>query len=221
MSKDRLDNLKEFIESNRERGLAHVDSSWDIKSFNEQDIFYIILFCILVPGGRAKRADLAVEKLKELNYCYAYLTDYRLFKLLKPLVRFPKQKFERVKEFKKTKTKIIQDIIKLHKETNDLDILRKFLVNNINGFGYKASSHFLRNMGIKDLAIIDTHILKYTKYFISEDLQDIKPNTEKNYKLLEDGFNKWAREVFNLKPAYLDWFIWCFEAGVDVEEMDR
>ena len=36
---------------------------------------------------------------------------------------------------------------------------RDFLCDNIKGMGMKAASHFLRNLGIFDLAIIDTHII--------------------------------------------------------------
>lgn len=36
---------------------------------------------------------------------------------------------------------------------------REWLVNNIMGFGMKEASHYLRNVGYLDLAIIDRHIL--------------------------------------------------------------
>lgn len=38
---------------------------------------------------------------------------------------------------------------------------REFIVKNIKGLGYKEASHFLRNVGYDDVAIIDRHILRY------------------------------------------------------------
>jgi N-glycosylase/DNA lyase len=38
---------------------------------------------------------------------------------------------------------------------------RTFIVKNIKGLGYKEASHFLRNVGFDDVAIIDRHILRY------------------------------------------------------------
>jgi len=36
---------------------------------------------------------------------------------------------------------------------------REWLVRNVKGLGYKEASHFLRNIGYQDLAIIDFHIV--------------------------------------------------------------
>jgi len=38
---------------------------------------------------------------------------------------------------------------------------RNFLVTNIKGLGFKEASHFLRNVGRDDVAIIDRHILRF------------------------------------------------------------
>ncbi len=38
--------------------------------------------------------------------------------------------------------------------------VRDYLVENVMGIGYKEASHFLRNVGIFDFAILDKHILR-------------------------------------------------------------
>ena len=38
--------------------------------------------------------------------------------------------------------------------------VRDYLVDNVMGIGYKEASHFLRNVGIFDFAILDKHILR-------------------------------------------------------------
>ncbi len=41
----------------------------------------------------------------------------------------------------------------------DEQSLREWLVEHIDGFGYKESSHFMRNVGYENVAIIDFHIV--------------------------------------------------------------
>ena len=38
--------------------------------------------------------------------------------------------------------------------------LRAWLVREVKGLGWKEASHFLRNIGFRDLAILDRHILR-------------------------------------------------------------
>ena len=47
---------------------------------------------------------------------------------------------------------------------------RELLVKTVKGLGYKEASHFLRNVGRKDVAIIDRHILRwlYEKDYIDK-----------------------------------------------------
>lgn len=54
----------------------------------------------------------------------------------------------------------IKDIISKFENSK---IAREFLVKNIKGLGYKEASHFLRNVGYHDVAIIDRHILRFLK----------------------------------------------------------
>jgi N-glycosylase/DNA lyase len=76
---------------------------------------------------------------------------------------------------------------------------RDWLVKNVKGLGMKASSHFMRNLGARDLAIIDVHVLK----FLKADL----PVNRKEYVALEDRFRKEAKKR-KLTPCGLDIVIW-------------
>jgi N-glycosylase/DNA lyase len=79
---------------------------------------------------------------------------------------------------------------------------REFIVKNIKGLGYKEASHFLRNVGYKDFAIIDRHIIKflYQNNFIKEILHSI---TKKLYLELEDLLKNYKIELNRL-----DLMIW-------------
>jgi N-glycosylase/DNA lyase len=88
---------------------------------------------------------------------------------------------------------------------------REWLVENIKGIGYKEASHYLRNVGYFNLAILDRHILNLMQEY---GYIKNKPKilTKKVYLELEQEFFKLAKEV-NMSPAELDMYMWCIKAG--------
>ena len=92
----------------------------------------------------------------------------------------------------------------------DRNTIREWLVNNIKGIGYKEASHFLRNIGFDDYAIIDFHIIDIlTRYKIIE-----KPKylSKKKYLEIEEILRKIAKQT-NLTLAELDLYLWYMETG--------
>jgi N-glycosylase/DNA lyase len=87
---------------------------------------------------------------------------------------------------------------------------REYLVENIKGIGYKEASHFLRNVGVFDFAILDKHILKM---LLSEkpDL-NIRVATRKNYLETEQVILGMARDM-GLEPGILDLYMWKIATG--------
>ena len=83
--------------------------------------------------------------------------------------------------------------------TNDA---RELLIKNIKGLGHKESSHFLRNVGYHDVAIIDRHILRFLH---QEKLIDEIPKTitKKHYLDFETILSK-----FEIPLDELDLIIW-------------
>ncbi|MFA6535467.1 MAG: N-glycosylase/DNA lyase [Candidatus Babeliales bacterium] len=79
---------------------------------------------------------------------------------------------------------------------------REFLAKNIKGLGYKESSHFLRNVGYDDVAIIDRHILRFLheQKLISSIPKSI---TKTNYLIFEQILSK-----FGIAHSRLDLIIW-------------
>ncbi len=79
---------------------------------------------------------------------------------------------------------------------------REFIVKNIKGLGYKEASHFLRNVGYDDVAIIDRHILRFMhqQNLISSIPKHI---TIKFYLECEHILSK-----FKVKLSRLDLIIW-------------
>ncbi len=91
------------------------------------------------------------------------------------------------------------------------DMLRDFLVETVDGFGMKEASHFLRNIGYENVAIIDRHILRYLK---SEGVvkKNIKHLTRKRYLDVEKKFIELALK-YGFKPAELDLLVWAASTG--------
>jgi len=87
---------------------------------------------------------------------------------------------------------------------------REWLVDNVKGFGYKEASHFLRNVGYENLAILDKHILRMMKRH--ELIHDIPTMTPKRYMEIEERLRAFGEEV-NLSMAELDLYLWYMATG--------
>jgi N-glycosylase/DNA lyase len=87
--------------------------------------------------------------------------------------------------------------------------MRNELVRNVKGLGLKEASHFLRNIGKKDVAIVDRHIARYLKE--SGHLSS-KQLTPKKYLECEAVLKKIASKM-KMSLAELDLFLWYKETG--------
>jgi N-glycosylase/DNA lyase len=84
-------------------------------------------------------------------------------------------------------------------------------VKNVKGLGWKESSHFLRNIGYRDLAILDRHILKcLVRLSVLKNLPQTL--TAKKYKEIEKIFLAFANEV-GIPIDELDLLFWSLATG--------
>jgi len=87
---------------------------------------------------------------------------------------------------------------------------REWLVENVKGFGYKEASHFLRNTGHMDVAIIDRHILRF---LVKEGLiEEPKTLTRSRYLSLERLLRGIAVEL-GISLSELDLYLWYMMTG--------
>ena len=89
---------------------------------------------------------------------------------------------------------------------------REWLVENIKGFGWKEASHYLRNIGYFDLAIIDRHIINNLVEHRIVDLDPKKGLTKKRYLAVEKVLDVLADEL-NMLPGELDLYMWYRKTG--------
>jgi len=88
--------------------------------------------------------------------------------------------------------------------------LRDWLVKQVKGLGYKEASHFLRNIGYKNLAIVDFHIIDVlTKHNLIEKPKNIN---KKHYLEIEKLLIN-IGDKLNLNLAELDLYLWYLETG--------
>ena len=89
--------------------------------------------------------------------------------------------------------------------------LRGWLVDNIKGHGLKESSHFLRNVGRENLAILDRHILRcLNKLKVIDEIP--KSLTKKKYLEIENRFREYGSKI-GIKMDELDLLFWSMATG--------
>ena len=147
-----FDELKESYLSKKE--LIEKRLSEFSKKKTDDELFSELAFCLLTPQSKARNCWLSIEKLREKGLLYSNSVS------IKPwlnTVRFCDNKSRYIEEAQ-GKFADVKKILKKEPEE-----AREWLVKNIKGYGYKEASHFLRNVGITDFAILDRHILKNLK----------------------------------------------------------
>jgi len=175
-----------------------------LKSETSREIFKELCFCILCANYSAERS---MKIQKEIDEGFLTLPESELAEKLKELGhRFPKSRARYIILARKY-VDSIKNIIGSFKDSKEL---REWLAKNILGIGLKEASHFLRNIGYTDLAILDFHILDLlAKYGISEKPKNL---TKARYLQIEEKLREIARRV-GLNMAELDLYLWYMETG--------
>ncbi len=199
---------------------------------NKEDIFYMLCFCLCVPQSRANLAEKAVDLLRKKLFFSADLEDDDVGECLRTRVRFPNSKLPRLMDSKKMFLETdfwdkLQDsyssYCNLAKELRFgyLKETRIWLTKTVNGMGLKLSSHFLRNIGMSGLAILDVHIIAGMEkrdlipdeYFVTNKLGKRKIDLSKNhYYDIEDRMRGYAEEV-GISVDELDLLLWSQRTG--------
>ena len=101
---------------------------------------------------------------------------------------------------------IFQKIQSLEKET-----LRRYLFDEVKGLGFKEASHFMRNIGYRDLAILDRHILRMlVQCKVIEKLPEHLD--KKTYFAIEEKFKVYSQQI-KIPMDVLDLYFWSLATG--------
>ncbi|MFA5357651.1 MAG: N-glycosylase/DNA lyase [archaeon] len=207
MKKQKFCAASAEIENEITKALASFKKTW----LSDEKVFEELCFCILTPQSSANQALKTIELLKEHKI------------LLKGSAK-QKEKFLRSVRFYKTKAKRLEEAQKKFPKNRIKQILkqnglpgaplkcREFLVREVNGYGMKEASHFLRNIGFgEEIAILDRHILKN---LVSCGVIESVPKTlpPKKYLEIEEKMKNFCMK-HKIDFAELDLIFWSNETG--------
>jgi len=166
-----------------------------LNEFNTTHWFSELCFCLLTANSKAATAIKIQQQVGPQGFIN--LSEQELSQIIR----------DNKHRFHNNKAKFIvtaREFIDIKDRIKNLPgpQAREFLAKNIKGLGYKESSHFLRNVGYDDVAIIDRHILRFLhkEALITEIPKSI---TRTNYLKFEQILSK-----FGIAHSRLDLIIW-------------
>jgi len=166
-------------------------------------IFQELCFCILTANYTAEKT---IEIQKNIGTCFLNPSQQTVSLKLKECgYRFPNIRAEYICSSVHHKQNLSEILSSYTGEK-----LREWFVTHIKGLGYKESSHFLRNIGFDDYAIIDFHIVDLLVNF--NYISRPKTMTKKTYITIENILRSIAEQT-GLTLGELDLYLWYIETG--------
>jgi N-glycosylase/DNA lyase len=179
----------------------------EFSSVSPDDYFFEMAYCILTPQSNATRAAAAVNALRTLDQWEDPVLMARTLSRQEFYIRFHHTKAKRLARAHAQFPEIAARL----KDRREGWETREWLVANVGGLGWKEASHFLRNIGHRDLAILDRHILKNLhRHGIISTIP--RTMTRNNYLAIEQQFAHFSDHV-GLTMDELDLLFWSTETG--------
>ncbi|MBD3163972.1 N-glycosylase/DNA lyase [Candidatus Woesearchaeota archaeon] len=170
----------------------------------QKDHFYELCFCLLTPQSNAFKCDECIKALKEEHFEKKAIKPE---KILKKYTRFHNNKSRYLIRIKQHQNQIFSDL----KKIKDPKEKRDYIIRSVKGIGLKEASHFLRNTGCRNLAILDRHILKNLKELGV--IKEIPKSLTKNrYIKIEKKFYDFSKKI-KIPMDELDLLFWSMETG--------
>ena len=170
--------------------------------------FEELTYCLLTAYSSARLGQLCVDALCD---CDALLGG--TVEKIEATLRGQGHRFAaRRAEYIHMALRLAPDLKGIIAGFEDSSEARRWLVINVKGLGWKESSHFLRNVGYMDLAILDRHILANMREYgiIADDGK--KGLTRKRYLEYERILMKLAERV-EMSLGELDLYMWYMKTG--------
>lgn len=169
------------------------------------DLFSELSFCVMTANWSSKGGIKAQKYIGKESF--ASLDEKRLNKKMKEVGhRFPNARTKYIV----ANRWIIDELPEIIKE-NPYEA-RKYIAKNVKGIGWKEASHFLRNIGVRDLAILDKHIMRIMH---KNDMISVIPKSgwsEKKYLDIEEKLRPLSLK-FGEDMGKLDLYLWYLAKG--------
>jgi N-glycosylase/DNA lyase len=171
------------------------------------DYFYELVYCLLTPQSSAVNAAKAVEELKKADFLGRDVDASAILFMKEHYIRFHNTKARHLLEAKKNLPVILEAL----GGGSAPEEIRNWCVRNVRGLGWKEASHFLRNIGYSDLAILDRHILRnLRRHRVIRTLP--KSLTPARYMSIERKFRSFAGAI-GIPMDELDLLFWSRQTG--------
>lgn len=133
----------------------------EFAAVNQEDWFYEFCYCLLTPQSKAANAGEVVTLLRELEFKETGSSPLHLLVSPKHYIRFHNVKSRRLQLLQQQWPEVEHFLLE-HNERNTKNprLVRDELASRVNGYGLKEASHVLRNIGWREIAILDRHILR-------------------------------------------------------------
>jgi len=179
---------------------------------DDRVLFEELCFCILAIQSTARGSDAAVRGLVQGELLWSGDTK-SVASYLRHRTRFHNHKAEYIV---RARERFFPEGSPTLKATLDRfphsPEAREWLVREVDGFGYKEASHYLRNIGRgEDLAILDRHILaNLLRHRVLGRMP--KALTPRRYLTIEARAQRFA-EAMGVSLGTLDLLLWSRETG--------
>jgi len=200
-----LNKIKELesseINSLVEKRLSEFAS---FKTKSNDEWFSELCFCILAANAKQKTSEAIQSQINPEGF--KTLSQ----ETLADLIKINKHRFHNTKAKYIIHARQFAGNLKEQLLDKTEHVAREWLVQNIKGIGMKEASHFLRNTGSQNLAILDRHIVNS----LAEHNLIVKPKTltPQKYKEIEQIFTNMA-STLRVAPAKLDLMLWYLKTG--------
>ena len=179
----------------------------EFKQVKVEDYFYEFCFCICTPQSKAAHALIVQKELEVRDFRNTEFDPKEILQRKSNYIRFHNQKSARLlkarEQFPEIQKWLLEDAAPRDK--------RNRLANEFVGIGMKEASHFLRNIGYRDLAILDRHILRHlTEHGVYNEIPNI--SSFKKYIVAENAFEEFSLQV-GISMDELDLLFWSASAG--------
>ncbi len=173
-----------------------------------EQYYYELVYCLLTPQSSAVNAGKVIQLLQQNTVEHNHRQLTAILSRKEHYIRFHNTKSLRIEEAKRIMPEVMTAIVTVQ----DGSELRAWLAGHVKGLGWKESSHFLRNIGYRNLAILDRHILRNLR---EQGVVRALPRslTRLRYLEIEQRFLEFA-ETTGISMDELDLLFWSRETGV-------
>ena len=205
-----IEDVKKLTENYMVRTMVEerIQEFLNVNKQDSKDWYAELVYCLLTAYSSAERGQLCVDALEECGAIFDGSVDVVAETLRRMGHRFSERRAEYIIEARGLASKL-KDIIKGFQTSR---AAREWLVKKVKGIGWKEASHFLRNVGYLDIAILDRHILSNMRDHNLIPKDSSKGLTKRRYIEYERILRSVADRL-EMPLGKIDLYLWYMKTG--------